>query len=69
MNKMTETFQQTCDKPYIRHHYKVVSVNGNEVIFDNFEDVQLTWWNSPSGFLSHVEVLDIPEKKKKKGFQ
>ena len=67
---MTETFKQTSDKPYDRHHYKLVSANGNEVIFDNYEDVQLTWWNTSSELLSHVEVLDVPEKKKKtKGFQ
>ena len=68
MTQLPEYFQQTSNDPYLRHHYKVVSANGDEIIFDNFEDVQLTWWNK-GPFLSHVEVLDIPQKKKKKGFQ
>jgi hypothetical protein len=65
---MTQTFSQTCNKPYNKHHYKLVDIDGNEVTFDNYEDVQLTWWNTPSGFLSHIEVLDIPQKKSK-GFK
>ena len=65
------TFKQTCDEPYLRHDYKLVNVHGDSVIFDNYEDVQRTWWNTPSGYLSHVEVLDHKESKKKqksKGF-
>ena len=65
---MTETFKQTCDKPYDRHHYKLVFSNGNQVVFDDYMDVQATWLQTPSDFVSHVEVLDIPQKKKK-GFQ
>ena len=65
---MTETFKQTCDKPYDRHHYKLVFVDGKEVIFDNYEDVQVTWFQRAGNFLSHVEVLNIP-KKKSKGFK
>jgi len=63
---MTQTFKQTCDKPYDRHDYKVVFEDGKTVIFDNYEDAQLLWWNRSGNFLSHVEVLD--KKQKKKGF-
>ena len=64
---LPKTFSQTCDKPYDRHRYKLVDVHGDFVIFDNWEETQMTWWNSPSQFLSHIEVLDI-QKKKSKGF-
>ena len=63
---MTQTFKQTCDKPYDRHDYKVIFEDGKTVIFDNYEDAQLLWWNRSGNFLSHVEVLD--KKQKKKGF-
>jgi len=51
-------FSQTSNEPYIRHRYKVVRHDGNFVIFDNWEDTQRLWWNTPSQFLSHIEVLD-----------
>ena len=44
---MTKTFNQTCDKPYDRHNYKLIFTNGREVIFDNYEDVQV-------GFKHHI---------------
>ena len=63
---MTPTFKQTCDKPYDRHDYKLVYEDGKEVIFDNYEDVQVTWFQRGGNFLSHIEVLD--KKQKKRGF-
>lgn len=57
-----KTFKQTCDKPYLRHHYKLVLTDGREVIFDNYEDVQVTWFQTAGQFLSHIEVLDIKQK-------
>lgn len=65
---LPKNFKQTSEKPYDRHDYKVIDIHGQELIFDNYEDVQLTWWNNPA-FLSHVEVLDKKkEKNKTKGF-
>ena len=58
------SFKLHCEKPYIRHHYKLVFEDGKEVIFDNYEDVQVTWFQHAGHFLSHVEVLDIKEKKR-----
>ena len=57
-----KTFKQTCDKPYLRHQYKVVYNNGREVVFDNYMDVQAIWFQTPKQFLSHIEVLDIKQK-------
>ena len=68
--ELPETFKQTSDEPYLRHHYKLVCDDGREIVFDNYEDIQRTWFQQAGHFLSHVEVLDIPQKKKKtKGFQ
>jgi hypothetical protein len=61
-----ETFKQTSDVPYDRHDYKLIFEDGKEVIFDNYEDVQLFWFQRGGNFLSHIEVLD---KKQKKGFK
>ncbi len=63
-----ETFSQTSNEPYIRHDYKVVYEDGREVIFDNYEDVQRTWFQNGGYFLSHIEVLD-KKKSKSKGFK
>jgi len=64
-----ESFKQTSDEPYIRHDYKVIFTNGKSVIFDNYEDVQRTWFQTPNQLLGYVEVLDHKEPKtKSKGF-
>jgi hypothetical protein len=64
-----EVFKQTSDEPYLRHDYKVVFANGKSVIFDNYEDVQRTWFQTPNQLLGHVEVLDHKDPKpKSKGF-
>jgi hypothetical protein len=65
---MTQTFTLSCPLPYDRHHYKLVYLNGKQVVFDNYEDIKETWWNTESSLLSHVEVLDLPTKPKK-GFK
>jgi len=63
-------FRQTSDEPYLRHDYKLVMSSGDTIVFDNYEDVQRKWFEHSGNFLSHVEVLDHkePKKKKKKGF-
>lgn len=56
------TFKQTSDDPYLRHHYKLVYTDGRNIVFDNYEDVQVTWFQTASQFLSHVDVLDIKQR-------
>lgn len=64
-----ETFKQTSDGLYDRHDYKLVFSDGKHLIFDNYEDVQILWFQTPWQFLSHIEVLDKKKKKSKsKGF-
>lgn len=60
-----KTFKQTSDEPYNNHDYKLVYSNNQSVIFDNYEDLRLAWYNTPEQFRGHVEVLD---KKQPKGF-
>lgn len=65
-----EVFKQTSDEPYLRHDYKLHFANGKSVIFDNYEDVQRTWFQTPHQLLGYVEVLDKVEKKtNSKGFK
>jgi hypothetical protein len=66
-NQQMKIFKQTSNEPYLRHDYKVVFENGREVIFDNYEDVQVTWFQNGGNFLSHIEVLD--RKQEAKGFK
>jgi hypothetical protein len=66
-NQQMTIFKQTSDEPYLRHDYKLIFENGREVIFDNYEDVQVTWFQNGGNFLSHIEVLD--RKQEAKGFK
>jgi len=61
-------FTQTSDALYDRHHYAIVSNDGERLEFDDYREMQNVWMLS-SG-LSHVEVLDRIESTKKsvKGF-
>ena len=57
-------FEQTCGKPYDRHHYKMIC-KSKSVVLESWEEVQEYWWNNialnPDMI---VEVLD-----KKRGFK
>ena len=69
MTGLPEFFQQTCDKPYDRHDYKLVYTDGHFKIFNNHEEFQATWFQTANMFLSHAEVLDKKTKQKTlKGF-
>ena len=62
-----ETFTQTSNEPYDRHHYKIVFEDDDWITVETYQDVHTVWhqFQGPS----HVEVLDIkPKKKKGKGF-
>ena len=60
-------FEQTSDKPYDRHIYKLV-FNDKYAILDSWEEVQEYWWNNRAIVRPVIEVLDKP-KKKSKGFK
>jgi hypothetical protein len=45
--------------------------NNQSVTVDSWKQVQQLWWETPSQFQSHIEVLDkisTPDKNKTKGF-
>ena len=60
-------FSQTCNKPYDRHHYKMIC-NNKSVVLKSWDEVQEYWWNNialnPDMI---VEVIDKP--KTTKGFK
>ena len=51
-------FAQTSDEPYDRHRYKVVFTGADPVIVDEWEQANSIWFQTPSLFKSHIEVLD-----------
>ena len=66
----TKYFSQTCNKPYDRHHYKIVCPTKSFVV-ESWDEVQEYWWNncrSPFFEGTVIEVIDKP-KKKSKGFK
>ena len=60
-------FSQTCNKPYDRHHYKMIC-KSKSVVLESWDEVQEYWWNNialnPDMI---VEVIDKP--KTTKGFK
>ena len=64
-------FEQTSNKPYDRHHYKIVCTSKSFVV-ESWQEVQEYWWNncrSPFFEGTVIEVLDKPKTKKtSKGF-
>ena len=59
-------FSETSNKPYDRHHYKIVCQTKSFVV-EFWEEVQEYWWNNREFTESIIEVLDKP-KSKSKGF-
>ena len=59
-------FTESSSEPYDRHHYQVIKTDGKSLTVESWEEAQSIWWNTPSSFLSHIDVLD---KKEVKGFK
>ena len=53
-------FTQTCDKPYDRHHYKLV-YDTKEITVKSWEEVREYWWNTRSLNPPVIHVLDKPK--------
>ena len=60
-------FSQTSDKPYDRHHYKIISQT-KTIVVESWDEMQEYWWNNMSFQPPIVEVLD-KLKEKSKGFK
>lgn len=63
------SFSRTSADPYDRHHYEVVLKNGKKVFFEDWEEVQVFWWQNSQvpDYLDCVIVLD-KKQLDKKGF-
>ena len=59
-------FQQTSDKSYDRHNYKIVCQDKSFVV-ESWDEVQEYWWNRRGFSPPVIEVIDKP--KTKKGFK
>lgn len=59
-----ETFKQTSNEPYIRHHYRLTTTDGKVYEFDNYADLMHQWLSLPNTAESIIEVLDV-----RKGFK
>jgi len=62
-------FEQTSNKPYDHHHYKIVC-NTKSFVVESWQEVQEYWWNncrSPFFQGTFIEIIDKP-KPKSKGF-
>jgi len=42
----------------------MVYSNNQSVVVDSWEKVRQLWWETPSNFTSHIEVLDVINKNK-----
>ena len=59
-------FEQTSNKSYDRHHYKIVCQNKSFVV-ESWDEVHEYWWNNMHIQTPTIEVLDKP--KSNKGFK
>ena len=66
MSGLPAFFAQTCDKPYDRHNYRLVLTDGRTIESDDYEHIRAAWFELPTMFTSHVDVLD--KKTKPQGF-
>jgi hypothetical protein len=67
MTGLPEFFEQTSNEPYLRHDYRLHYKYKNPEVFDNYQDLQATWFQTPNQFLDYAEVLDKKKSKKPKG--
>ena len=58
-------FTDTSFESYDRHQYELFYSYGQSKVFDTWDEVRNEWFNVPSQFTSHIEVLDRKQNKKK----
>jgi hypothetical protein len=51
-------FTETSDKSYDRHKYQINLTSGKSVVFDDYEIMKATWFQTDSMFLKSVDTLD-----------
>ena len=65
MSGLPKFFEQTSDEPYDRHTYRLFLTNGETLDVDDWLTVAGAWFQLPSMFKDHIEVLDKPKPKSK----
>ena len=63
MTGLPQFFEQTSDKPYDRHIYRLLLADGKTIESDVYEDIKAAWFQLPALFKLHVDVLDKPRTK------
>ena len=65
----TSFFKVTSDAPDDRHNYEVMLKNNKKVFFENWEDVQVYWYQNFQ-IPDFLDVIIVKDKKKvkSKGF-
>lgn len=59
-------FESTSTDPYDRHEYTLVFKNGKKVKSDDYTTIRNMWFQwCGMGSCSHIDVSDMPSKKKK----
>ena len=66
MTNKNNYFTCTSTEPYDRHHYRLNFRDGTHRIYESWDLVQAEWFQRLPTSLSHIDVLDIPDKKTKK---
>ena len=64
----TKYFSQTCNKPYDRHHYKIICPTKSFVV-ESWDEVQEYWWNNCKSSMFQGTVVQVIDKPKSKGFK
>ena len=62
---MTDTFTQTSDAPYDRHHYQICLKSGKTVFFDDWSAAHEYWWVHCQ-IPDYLDVIKVLDKKKLK---
>ena len=64
----TKYFSQTCNKPYDRHHYKIICPTKSFVV-ESWDEVQEYWWNNCKSSIFEETIVQVIDKPKSKGFK
>jgi len=70
MNKKVKWFEQTSDKLYDRHQYKLEFDDGRFITMDSYEELRRVWFQYCSNAITSkgMIVTVIDKKKEVKGF-
>jgi hypothetical protein len=66
MTGLPEFFEQTSDKPYDRHAYRIEMKDGRSIVVDDYTRLRSIWFEQVRNYTGcTITVLDIKQNKKK----